>query len=255
MLWNELKQKFKKNCEANKFEKVFLGLSGGMDSAFVCILACETLGAENVNAIMMKTQYTSQESLDIAQDLADHYGFSYEVLDIQHLFNEKVAFLNSAFGEDVKQITLENLQARIRGIILMAYSNQKGGIVLACGNKSEIAMGYCTLYGDACGAISPIGSIYKSDLYAMANQLQKDGIYFPQRVLERAPSAELALDQKDEDSLPPYCILDGVLKEYIDEKKSVEAIIQSGYEEGVVRFVIDKYHKSSFKCLQMPPVL
>jgi len=249
---SRLKAGLKGFCENNGFSKVMLGLSGGMDSAFAAVLACQTLGAENVHALMMDTKYTLPDSLDIARDMARHYGFKYQEINIDSLVDAQAELLRSAFGQPVKGIVLENLQARIRGQILMAYSNQFGNLVLACGNKSEIAMGYCTLYGDTCGGLAPIGDVYKTDLYRLA---KSSGWYFPADVLTRAPSAELAFDQKDQDSLPPYPVLDGILEQLLDHKKPLDEIVKKGYERNIVRFVAARHEMTRFKRLQLPPVI
>ena len=249
-LWNELKNEFKSHLDKNGFNKVILGLSGGLDSAIVAVLASDVLGGENVRAIMMKTKYTSQLSLDIASKIAELNNLNYQEIDIDELVDFEIKMLEKSFGEPVRGIVIENLQARIRGQILMAYSNQMGGMVLACGNKSEALTGYCTLYGDTCGGVMPIGGVYKSKIFELARWRNTIKKVLPDEVISRAPSAELAYNQKDENSLPPYPILDDILKQLVDEKK--EVIVGD-------KVVVDRVKKlvksSEFKRFQMPPYL
>ncbi len=208
--WNKLKEGLRTYCNENGFRNVILGLSGGMDSALVAVLAADALGGENVRAVMMKTRYTSDLSLNIARKIAELNNLIYQELDIDPLVKKESVFLQQAFGEEIKGIVLENLQARIRGQLLMAYSNQFGGLVLACGNKSEILTGYCTLYGDTCGGLMPIGNVYKTTVFELGKWRNTRGCVLPDEVISRAPSAELAEGQKDENSLPPYSVLDAV---------------------------------------------
>lgn len=254
-IWNKLKQGLQNYCAENGFGEVILGLSGGLDSAMVSVLAAEALGADKVHALMMKTKFTSRQSLDIAKELAELNGFDYQVLDIQNMVDREEAFLTKTMGEKPKPIVLENLQARERGKILMAFSNQYGYLVLACGNKSEAAMGYCTLYGDTCGGLMPIGALYKSEIFELAKWRNQQGKAFPEEVILRAPSAELNNGQKDEDSLPPYAVLDKILKAFVEDKKSQEEIIKSGEDAEVAAWVCRQCGKTAFKRQQMPPVL
>ena len=234
-LWNDLQNLFKQFLTDNGFSKVILGLSGGLDSAIVSVLAADVLGGQNVKAIMMKTKYTSDLSLNIARKIAQLNNLDYQELNIDNMVDNEIKFLQEAFGEDVKDITQENLQARIRGQILMAYSNQNGGMVLACGNKSEAMTGYCTLYGDTCGGLMPIGNVYKSTIFELAKWRNSIGKVLPEEVISRAPSAELAYNQKDEDLLPSYSILDKILQKMVDEGKSSDEIIALGENKEVVQ--------------------
>jgi len=255
ILWENLKNGLRNYCVQNGFKDVILGLSGGLDSAIVSVLATETLGKDHVHALMMKTKYTSQLSLDIADKIHKLNGFSYQVMDIQDIYDEYVDFLKNKMLETPKKIVMENLQARIRGQILMTYSNQFNYLVLACGNKSEASMGYCTLYGDTCGGLMPIGGVYKSKLFDLARWLNSQKKVLPEEVITRAPSAELSDGQKDEDSLPPYEVLDSILMKYCDENKSAKEIIADGFDTDVVEWVINQYNKTSYKREQMPKVL
>lgn len=254
-LWNNLKQKFEKHCQENGFKNVIIGLSGGLDSAIVAVLAADVLGGENVTAIMMRTKYTSPLSIAIAREIAQLNNLKYKELDIDCLINEEEKFLKNAFGEELKQIVYENLQARARAKILMAWSNQFGAVVLSCSNKSEILTGYCTLYGDTCGAFMPIGNIYKTDIFKLAKWRNSINRVLPSEVIIRAPSAELSLNQKDEDSLPPYNELDDILKKYVDEKISKEELIKQGSDALLVEKTINLYQKSKFKRKQLPTIL
>lgn len=254
-IWNSLKKNLKNYCDENGFSDVVLGLSGGLDSAIVSVLASDALGASHVHALMMKTDYTSELSLQIAAKIAELNGFAYKAVDIQPVVEHQKRFLAGVFGEKPKNIVLENLQARERGKILMACSNQFGYLVLACGNKSESAMGYCTLYGDTCGGISPIGHLYKSQIFELARWRNLQGEALPEAVIERAPSAELSAGQKDEDSLPPYHVLDAVLTAYVDEGKSEAQIVKAGFTEKTVRRIICQYRRMAFKREQTPKPL
>lgn len=254
-IWNKLKEGLQDYCQRYGFKKVILGLSGGMDSALVSVLACDVLGKENVTCLMMKTKHTSDLSLQIAQKLADLNGFAYQILDIEPVIVAQKQFLTQAFGEEPKNLVMENLQARERGKILMAYSNQNGALVLACGNKSEAAMGYCTLYGDVCGGLLPIGDLYKTTIFELARWRNQHGYVIPEDVINRAPSAELSDGQKDEDSLPPYPVLDGILRLYLDDHKNEAEIAAQGYDAKTISWVIKQYHKMAFKRKQMPEIL
>ncbi len=254
-LWNNLQNSFKKQLADNGFKKVILGLSGGLDSAMVAVLAADVLGGKNVKAVMMKTKYTSDLSLKIAREIAKLNNLDYQELDIDMIVDSEIKFLQEAFKAEVKGITQENLQARIRGQILMAYSNQNGGMVLACGNKSEAMTGYCTLYGDTCGGLMPIGNVYKSTIFDLAKWRNNINKVLPEEVISRAPSAELAYNQKDENSLPPYPLLDRILQKMVDENLSVEEIIAQGEDKDVVQRVNSLVTRSAFKRKQLPPIL
>ena len=254
-IWNSLTEQLRDYCRKHGFKEVVLGLSGGLDSAMVSVLACDALGAENVHCLMMKTKHTSDLSLSIAQELARLNGFDYQVLDIEPIIEAQQQFLTQALGEKPKKVVMENLQARERGKILMAFSNQFNYLVLACGNKSEAATGYCTLYGDTCGGLMPIGDLYKSQIFELARWRNQQGLVLPKAVINRAPSAELSDGQKDEDSLPPYAVLDAILQLYLDEQKTQRDIVAQGYDETTVAWVIKQYARTEFKRKQMPEIL
>lgn len=253
--WNTLKNGLKTYCQTNGFNNVILGLSGGLDSAITAVLAADTLGGGNVTALMMKTKYTSELSLSIARKIAELNRISYQELDIDPLVDKEIEFLQHAFNDEVKGIVIENLQARIRGQLLMAYSNQNGGLVLACGNKSEALTGYCTLYGDTCGGLMPIGNLYKTTIFELAKWRNTENFVLPTEVIERAPSAELAFGQKDENTLPPYAQLDKILHLLTDEKMTIEALQQHGFDLETLCKVERLVKRSAFKRHQMAPAL
>lgn len=254
-IWKNLTEGLKLYCKNNNFTDIVLGLSGGIDSAITSILAKDALGAEHVHALMMKTKHTSDLSLKIAAEIAKINQFDYQELNIEPLIEQQSSFLKKVFNENPKNIVLENLQARERGKILMAFSNQYHYLLLACGNKSEIAMGYCTLYGDTCGGLAPIGNLYKSEVFDLANWRNSLSKVLPIEVINRAPSAELSPNQKDEDTLPPYKILDKILKRFIDDKQTQAQIIADGFDAVTVDWIIKRYQSQSFKRQQLPPAL
>lgn len=235
-------------CKKNGFSDVVLGLSGGLDSAVVLALACEALGPVHVHPLMMKTRFTSSESLDLARQSAQMNQTDYRVLDIQ----ESVDSISKTVGfEPQNPVTPQNIQARVRGVLAMAYSNDKGWLLLACGNKSEAAMGYCTLYGDICGGLSPIGDVFKTDVYKLADLYNKEGkFYVPQGIINRPPTAELADGQKDTDSLLPYSILDRILRDYVYGNKQVQK-----EQQQQVAIVRHRVETMAFKRNQMPPAI
>ncbi len=204
---------------------------------------------------MMSTQHTSQLSLDIARKIAELNKLDYQEINIDSLIDLDKEVLSGLFKEQPKNIVLENLQARERGKILMALSNQYNYLVLACGNKSEIAMGYCTLYGDTCGGLAPIAELYKTQIFELAAWRNQQNTVLPAEVITRAPSAELSAGQKDEDTLPPYKVLDKILSLYLDKRQSAAAITAEGFDAVTVDWVIRRYHVQSFKRLQLPPAI
>lgn len=254
-IWQKLKTGLKDYLTASGFGEVVLGLSGGLDSALVAVLAADVLGGAKVRAVMMRTRYTSELSLQIARRIAALNGLNYQELEIEPQVERGAAFLEAAWQEKAKPIVLENLQARIRGQILMAYANQYNRLLLACGNKSEIMTGYCTLYGDTCGGLAPIGGLYKSKIFELARWRNTVSPALPEEVIARAPSAELSDGQKDEDTLPPYAVLDQILTLLVDDGLSENEIIGRGYDARTVAKVILLNRRSAFKQLQLPPAL
>jgi len=246
----------------NGFKSVLLGLSGGVDSALCAALAVDALGAERVQTVMLPYHYTSQESLRDAQDCANLLGCDYQIIPIAAPVQAFLEVLTPAFGDASRDVTEENLQSRTRGVILMALSNKFGSLLLTTGNKSESAVGYATLYGDMCGGFNPINDLYKRDVYALCNWrnknlpqggLGKTGEVIPQNIIDRPPSAELSPDQKDEDSLPPYPVLDAILYGLIEENKTIAALVHEGYERSIVERVEELLYKGEFKRQQAAP--
>ncbi len=238
----------------NGFKKVVVGLSGGVDSALVASLAVDALGKENVHAVFMPSQFSSEDSRQDAQALAQNLGIDLKVIPIQELFSKYMDALKEDFRQMPWNVAEENLQARIRGNILMALSNKFGWLVLTTGNKSEVSVGYCTLYGDAAGGFAPIKDVPKTTVYELAryrNSLGKQVI--PERVFVKAPTAELRENQKDTDTLPPYDILDPILKAYVEEEKPLAKIISLCRDEKTARMVIEMVDKSEYKRRQSPP--
>jgi NAD+ synthase (glutamine-hydrolysing) len=238
------------------FKKALVGLSGGIDSALVAAVAKDALGAENVLAIGMPSPYSSQGSIDDSRQLADRLGIRYEVIGISGLFTEYNRALEPFFAGLKADTTEENIQPRIRGGLLMALSNKFSALVLTTGNKSEMAVGYCTLYGDMVGALAVIGDLVKTRVYAICRWLNRDGEVIPYAILEKPPSAELRPDQKDTDSLPPYEVLDPILEAYVERYETPERIAQEhGFPLELVQQVVRLVERSEYKRQQAAPVL
>lgn len=239
----------------NGFPGIILGLSGGIDSALTMAVAVDALGAENVEAIMMPFRYTADISKADAAQQAKTQGVKYREIPIEPIFNSFMDALNNEFDGLERDVTEENLQARSRGVILMAMSNKLGKMLLATGNKSEMAVGYATLYGDMAGGYAPLKDVFKTSVYDLSRYRNSlgDGEIIPERVITRPPSAELAPDQIDEDSLPPYDILDAVLKMFIEEFQSVDDIVAQGYERETVKRVANLVLLNEYKRRQSAP--
>lgn len=237
------------------FRRVVLGLSGGIDSAVTACIARLALGAENVLTVAMPGPFNAPESLEDAQNLASALGVSCAVLPIHTLFHDACAVLEPLFQGRTWDVTEENIQARLRGLLLMAVSNKLGHMVLNTGNKSELAVGYCTLYGDMNGGLSVLGDVPKTLVYSLATVINRRHGWIPRRILEKAPSAELRPGQKDQDSLPPYEVLDPILKAYVEERKSVAEICAEGWPKDLVRSVVRRVDGNEYKRRQAPPVL
>ena len=237
------------------FSKAVLGLSGGIDSAIVCALACRALGPENVMAVLMPSKYSSDHSIQDALDLVENFGCKHEIISIAEAADAFDSMMAGAFKGLPFNLTEENIQARSRGIVVMAMSNKFGYILLNTSNKSECAVGYGTLYGDMCGAIGVIGDVYKTQIYELAHYINKDKELIPENTIVKPPSAELRPGQKDSDSLPDYDTLDTILYQFIELKKTSKDIIAMGYEEGLVRRIIKLVNGAEFKRYQTPPIL
>lgn len=239
--------------EKNGFPGVVVGLSGGIDSALTLAIAVDAFGAERVEAVMMPSDYTSEMSLEDARAQAENLGVRYSLIPIRSLFAEFETVLMERFAGLAHDTTEENLQARIRGTLLMAISNKSGALVLTTGNKSEMAVGYATLYGDMAGGFAVIKDVPKTMVYRLARYRNELGAVIPERVLSRPPSAELAPDQVDSDSLPPYDVLDPILKAYVEEDASIEQIVESGFDLATVQRVAQMVLNNEYKRRQAPP--
>ena len=237
------------------FKKAILGSSGGIDSAVVQALASRALGAENVRAVLMPSEYSSEHSISDAVLLSENLNNPYDIIPISEAFGAFNNTLKGVFEGKPFNITEENIQSRSRGVILMAISNKFGNILLNTSNKSELAVGYGTLYGDMAGGLSVIGDVYKTQVYDLARFINKDGEVIPQNIIDKAPSAELRPDQKDSDSLPDYDILDEVLHHYIEERQGPDAIIAKGYDEALVLRILRMVNMNEYKRHQTPPIL
>lgn len=238
------------------FQKACLGLSGGIDSAVVAYITAEALGPKNVLAISMPSRYTSTESMRDAALLAQHLGIEYREISIESPFESYLSVLAPAFKGKAPDLTEENLQARIRGMLLMAFSNKFGYLVLSTGNKSELALGYSTLYGDMCGGLAVIGDLTKQQVYALARWINRKEEIIPSYIIQRPPSAELRPNQKDSDSLPDYAIIDHVLQSYVEEHRSPKWIAEHfQYPLSVVEDLIKRIHYNEYKRRQAPPAL
>ena len=237
----------------NGFPGVVVGLSGGVDSALTLAVAVDALGAERVQAVMMPSPYTREISLEDAAAEAEALGVDYRVLPIEGLHSGFLASLADAFAGTAPGVAEENIQARIRGTLLMALSNKSGRMVVTTGNKSEMAVGYATLYGDMAGGFAVLKDVPKTLVYQLCAWRNRRGAVIPERVLTRAPSAELAPDQQDSDSLPPYPELDAILAAYVEGDQPVEAIVASGYDRATVERVVRLVDRNEYKRRQAPP--
>ena len=252
-IWQALVVGLRDYVEKNGFRSVVVGLSGGIDSALVAAIAIDALGAKRVNGVAMPSKYSSSHSISDAQALADATGIHFRTVAIAPMVD---AYMNNLV---LKGLAEENLQARVRGTTLMGISNQEGHLVLATGNKSELAVGYSTLYGDAVGGFAPIKDIYKTDVWALARWRNEvagkrgEAAPIPVNSIAKEPSAELRPDQKDSDSLPDYLLLDRVLTAYVDDDQGSAALIAAGFDEALVRRVIAMVDKAEFKRRQYPP--
>ncbi len=238
------------------FTKALVGLSGGIDSALVAAIAVEALGAENVLGIGMPSEYSSLGSIEDAKVLAANLGIRFELLPIHDVFGKYQQVLKPLFAGTPFGLAEENLQSRIRGALLMALSNKFGSLVLTTGNKSEMAVGYCTLYGDMVGALAVIGDVMKTKVYALSRYANREREVIPQATIEKAPSAELRPEQRDTDSLPPYDVLDPILEAYVERYCSAEQIAEEqGVDVSLVRQVLQLVERSEYKRQQAAPVL
>ncbi|MGD9106360.1 MAG: NAD+ synthase [Desulfobacterales bacterium] len=237
------------------FSKVVVGLSGGIDSALTACIAVQALGRENVSVVFMPSQYTSKENFEDTQKLAENLGIVLTRIPIDGIFREFLKFISPSFNKKEPDITEQNVQARIRGTILMGLSNKHGSLVLSTGNKSELAVGYCTLYGDMTGGLAVISDIPKTTVYDLARFINLEKEFIPPRIITKAPSAELKPDQTDQDDLPSYELLDSILKAYIEDLKGADELVQMGFERDIVEEVIFKVDRNEYKRYQAAPGL
>lgn len=259
LAWRGIVRGIRDYCGKNGFSKLWLGLSGGVDSALVLALAVDALGADAVTAVRLPSRYTSGMSNDLADEQARALGVRIEEVAIEKPFQGLMDALQPLFAGSEPGVAEENLQSRSRGVILMALSNKFGGLVLTTGNKSEYAVGYATIYGDMCGGFAPIKDLYKTEVYAVCRwrntQAARAGLgpVIPEAVIERAPSAELRENQTDQDSLPPYDLLDGILLRYVDQEKSIADIVAEGFDATTVARIVRLVKISEWKRRQAAP--
>ena len=238
----------------NGFSKIVIALSGGIDSAITTAIAALAIGKKNVTAVLMPSGFSSRGSIDDSAALANNLGIKYITIPIAGIYETYLKDLKSIFRSDEINVTKENIQARIRGSIIMALSNENGWLVLSTGNKSEISVGYCTLYGDMAGGFSPIKDVYKTMVYSICRFINKKyGDLIPENILTKAPSAELRPDQKDQDRLPPYDMLDQILKAYIEDDCGYRAIVEMGFDPAMVRDVLNMVDNNEYKRRQGSP--
>jgi NAD+ synthase (glutamine-hydrolysing) len=237
------------------FSKAILGLSGGIDSAVTLVLAARALGPENIRAILLPSQYSSDHSVKDAEDLAKNMGTPYEIIPIKDAYQSINKSLKPIFKGLPFDLAEENIQARIRGVFLMALSNKFGHILLNTSNKSEAAVGYGTLYGDMNGGLSVLGDVYKTEVFELARYINQKKEIIPQNTIKKPPSAELRPDQKDSDALPEYTILDEILFHYIEQRKGPQELIKMGYDVKIVRRILRLVNINEYKRYQTPPIL
>ena len=256
-VWSGLVSGIQLFVDKNGFSDVVLGLSGGMDSSLVAALAVDALGKDRVHGVLMPSPWSSDGSVTDAVLLARNLGIATETIPIRPMMEAFEQALAPAFRGRPADVTEENLQSRIRGVLLMALSNKFGWMLLATGNKSELAVGYCTMYGDLCGALAPIADLYKTEVYALARWYneQKGHEVIPESVFIKAPSAELRPGQKDQDSLPEYAELDTILHAMIEEGLPMDSLTIPGIENSQIERVVSLVKRSAFKRRQAPPLL
>ncbi len=234
------------------FRKAVLGLSGGIDSAVVAALAAAALGPENVTGVLMPSPYTAKQSVNDALALAANLGIGTKIIPISGIYDNFLKALGEGNTDNVITLTMQNIQARIRGTLLMALANANNWLALTTGNKSEIALGYCTLYGDTAGAIAPISDLLKTEVYRLAGRINRDGEVIPRAIIERPPTAELKPGQKDQDDLPPYGRLDAVIRLYMEEGLTAREIVKKGHKAELVLSILRRIEANEYKRKQLP---
>jgi NAD+ synthase (glutamine-hydrolysing) len=237
------------------FKRALVALSGGIDSAVVGVIAAAAFGAENVVGVSLPSAISSQHSRDDARVLAANLGVRFETIAIAEAVAACETSLGPIFAGRPRDVTEENIQARVRGVLMMALSNKFGALLLTTGNKSEMAVGYCTLYGDMCGGLAVISDVFKMQVYALARWINRDREIIPHSSIEKPPSAELRPDQTDQDSLPPYDMLDAILKAYVEEGLSRRDLVERGFAAAVVNDVVRKVDLNEYKRKQAAPGL
>jgi NAD+ synthase (glutamine-hydrolysing) len=237
------------------FKRALIALSGGIDSALVAVLAAEALGAENVIGVSLPSAISSQHSRDDARLLAENLGIRFETIAIADAVASTESALGPVFAGRPRDVTEENIQARIRGVLMMALSNKFGALLLTTGNKSEVAVGYCTLYGDMCGGLAVISDVFKTQVYALCRWINREREIIPVNTIEKPPSAELRPGQVDQDSLPPYDVLDAILEGYVERGLSRRDLVAAGFAENVVNDIVRKVDLNEYKRKQMAPGL
>lgn len=254
LAWRAVVRGTRDYCSKNGFDKVWLGLSGGIDSALVLAIAADALGAENITAVRMPSRYTADLSNDLAREQCDALGVAMVTLPIEKPFQGYLEALDHVFAGQPVDVTEENLQSRVRGALMMALSNKFGGLLLTTGNKSEYAVGYATIYGDMCGGYAPLKDLYKTEVFALARWRNTVGDrVIPQAVIDRPPSAELRENQLDQDSLPPYDVLDAILQRHIDQEQSRADIVAAGFDAATVDRVLRLVRIGEWKRHQAAP--
>ena len=254
LAWRAVVRGTRDYCRKNGFDKVWLGLSGGIDSALVLAIAADALGAENITAVRMPSRYTADLSNDLAREQCDALGVAMVTLPIEKPFQGYLEALDHVFAGQPVDVTEENLQSRVRGALMMALSNKFGGLLLTTGNKSESAVGYATIYGDMCGGYAPLKDLYKTEVFALARWRNTVGDrVIPQAVIDRPPSAELRENQLDQDSLPPYDVLDAILQRHIDQEQSRADIVAAGFDATTVDRVLRLVRIGEWKRHQAAP--
>lgn len=237
------------------FNRALIALSGGIDSAVVAVIAAEAFGAENVLGVSLPSAISSEHSKEDARQLAENLGTQFETISIAEAVAATERSLAEVFAGRPRDVTEENIQARARGVVMMALSNKLGALLLTTGNKSEMAVGYCTLYGDMCGGLGVISDVYKTQIYELARWINRDREIIPLRTIEKPPSAELRPGQVDQDSLPPYPILDSILRGYVEEGSSRRDLVRAGFAEAVVNDIVRKVDLNEYKRKQAAPGL
>jgi NAD+ synthase (glutamine-hydrolysing) len=237
------------------FSKAIVASSGGIDSAVVLALACEALGSENVRALLMPSQFSTGHSVTDAEALSRNLNNHYDIIPIKEVFESYESALEPVFSGLAFSVAEENLQSRIRGAMVMALSNKFGSILLNTSNKSELSTGYGTLYGDMAGGLGVIGDVYKMQVYALAEYINREREIIPQNIIDKAPSAELRPGQKDADSLPDYAILDAVLYQYIERRQGPKDLIAMGFDETLVTHILKLVNSNEYKRNQFCPII